>query len=175
MASVLKADACKRSPGDQYLFVNKRFIKSNYLNHAVRMGYEQLLAQDQYRPILFFWIWTLLPLMSMYTQPKRNPNSMRKNSSTITFGFCVKHALGKYLVAPPLTLKRIPTPCTKQTTELRRRGFTLKITWICQSFTLAGNYKGMERSATADPSSQQLTLESGMGSKPKWGIFALWR
>jgi DNA mismatch repair protein MutL len=37
--------AARRSRGDQYFFVNQRFIRSPYLHHAVASCYEQLIAK----------------------------------------------------------------------------------------------------------------------------------
>jgi len=38
----------KRTRGDQYFFVNHRYIRSNYLHHAVVNAFEGLMAQDQH-------------------------------------------------------------------------------------------------------------------------------
>jgi DNA mismatch repair protein MutL len=38
----------KKTRGDQYLFVNKRFIKDAYLNHAIVNTYEHLLSREQF-------------------------------------------------------------------------------------------------------------------------------
>ena len=43
-----KPDSGKKTRGDQYFFVNHRYIKSNYLHHAVVNAYEGLMAQDQH-------------------------------------------------------------------------------------------------------------------------------
>ena len=43
-----KPELIKKSRGDQYFFVNQRFIKSNYLNHAVKIAYEGLIPADHY-------------------------------------------------------------------------------------------------------------------------------
>ncbi|MBK7523391.1 MAG: DNA mismatch repair endonuclease MutL [Saprospiraceae bacterium] len=45
---IVKPEGCKRTKGDQYLFVNRRFIKSNNLYHAIKTGYESLLQAEQY-------------------------------------------------------------------------------------------------------------------------------
>ena len=45
---IAKPDYAKKSRGEQYFFVNQRFIKSPYLNHAVKSAYEQLLPEDHY-------------------------------------------------------------------------------------------------------------------------------
>src|SRR5690606_14130197 len=41
-----KPEAAKKARGDQFLFVNKRFIKSPYLHHAVRAAYEEMIPED---------------------------------------------------------------------------------------------------------------------------------
>jgi DNA mismatch repair protein MutL len=38
----------KKKRGEQFLFVNKRFIKSNYLNHAVMTAFEGLLPENTF-------------------------------------------------------------------------------------------------------------------------------
>jgi DNA mismatch repair protein MutL len=41
-----KPESAKKKRGDQYFFVNNRFIKSPYLNHAVYEAYRELIASD---------------------------------------------------------------------------------------------------------------------------------
>lgn len=43
-----KPDFAKKSRGEQFFFVNKRYIKSNYLNHAVTSAFEGLMPDDYY-------------------------------------------------------------------------------------------------------------------------------
>lgn len=43
-----KPGSAKKTRGDQYFFVNNRYIKSNYLHHAVISAYEGLMAPDQH-------------------------------------------------------------------------------------------------------------------------------
>lgn len=43
-----KPDSAKKTRGDQFFFVNNRFIKSGYLNHAVLSAYEDLLPGKVY-------------------------------------------------------------------------------------------------------------------------------
>ena len=43
-----KPEFSKKTRGDQYFFVNKRFIKSPYLNHAVSRAYQGLIPTDHY-------------------------------------------------------------------------------------------------------------------------------
>ncbi|WP_209329640.1 DNA mismatch repair endonuclease MutL [Lunatimonas salinarum] len=43
-----KPSSAKKTRGDQYFFVNNRYIKSNYLHHAVVSAFEGLMAPDQH-------------------------------------------------------------------------------------------------------------------------------
>jgi DNA mismatch repair protein MutL len=43
---VAQPEICKRKRGDQYFFVNRRFIKNPYLHHAITRAYEGLLPED---------------------------------------------------------------------------------------------------------------------------------
>ncbi len=43
-----KVEACKKKRGEQYLFVNRRYIRSTYLHHAIRAAYESLISGDDH-------------------------------------------------------------------------------------------------------------------------------
>ena len=43
-----KPDTAKKTRGDQYFFVNNRFIKSAYLNHAVMNAYQEMITKDSF-------------------------------------------------------------------------------------------------------------------------------
>ncbi len=43
-----KPESAKRTRGEQFLFVNNRFIKSNYLNHAIAGAYTGLLPEGSF-------------------------------------------------------------------------------------------------------------------------------
>jgi DNA mismatch repair protein MutL len=43
-----RPEIAKRTRGDQYFFVNQRFIKSPFLNHAVQQAYDQILPSGSF-------------------------------------------------------------------------------------------------------------------------------
>jgi DNA mismatch repair protein MutL len=43
-----KPDFARKTRGEQFLFVNKRFIRSNYLHHAIMGAYEGLLQENSF-------------------------------------------------------------------------------------------------------------------------------
>jgi DNA mismatch repair protein MutL len=49
-----KAEFVKKSRGEQYFFVNNRYIKSNYLNHAVVSAYENLIPEGTFPFFVLF-------------------------------------------------------------------------------------------------------------------------
>lgn len=50
-----KPDTAKKTRGDQFFFVNNRFIKSPYLNHALVSAYEDLLSDKAYPLYVVFF------------------------------------------------------------------------------------------------------------------------
>lgn len=43
-----KPEFARKTRGEQFLFVNKRFIRSNYLNHAIMNAFEGLLTENSF-------------------------------------------------------------------------------------------------------------------------------
>ncbi|MBX9890549.1 MAG: DNA mismatch repair endonuclease MutL [Amoebophilaceae bacterium] len=43
-----KPEQAKKTRGEQFLFVNQRFIKSPFLNHAIKNAYDRLLPSDSF-------------------------------------------------------------------------------------------------------------------------------
>ena len=48
MGYVGKPDFARKTRGEQFLFVNRRFIRSNYLQHAVMSAFENLLPENSF-------------------------------------------------------------------------------------------------------------------------------
>ncbi len=49
-----KANFIKKSRGEQFIFVNNRYIKSNYLNHAIVSAYEGLIPEGTFPFFVLF-------------------------------------------------------------------------------------------------------------------------
>ena len=45
---IVKAEYAKKTRGEQYFFVNKRFIKHAYLHHAIENAYMEMIPQDSF-------------------------------------------------------------------------------------------------------------------------------
>ena len=44
---IAKPELAKKTRGEQYLFVNKRFFKSNYLSHAIKSAFKGLIDEKK--------------------------------------------------------------------------------------------------------------------------------
>lgn len=49
-----KPESAKKNRGDQYLFVNQRFVRSNYLNHAVSTAFDNLIPDGSFPFFVIF-------------------------------------------------------------------------------------------------------------------------
>lgn len=161
---VLKADAAKRTPGDQYLFVNKRYIKSNYLSHAIRTGFEQLIAADQYPGYIIFL--ELDPgTIDINVHPTKT--EVKFDEEKLIYNYlrvCVKHSLGKYLVAPTLDFDHDTNSFHKADNKIEGERFSAGNSLEAANLSHWQEiYKGMEKNAGQRNEIRQTTIESGMG------------
>ena len=97
-----KPDTAKKTRGDQYFFVNNRFIKSAYLNHAVNSAYDTLLPKDSF-PSYVLFIDLDPEQIDINVHPTKQ--EIKFEDEKITYAFvqaAVKHALAQFSVAPSL-------------------------------------------------------------------------
>ncbi|WP_375561699.1 DNA mismatch repair endonuclease MutL [Bernardetia sp. OM2101] len=97
-----KPQAAKKTKGNQYFFVNNRFIKSGYLHHAVMTAYEGLLPKDAHPFYVLF----------IEIDPKKIDINVHPTKTEIKFDdertvyvvvqSAVKQALGVHQVVSPL-------------------------------------------------------------------------
>ena len=52
---VLKPEYSKRTRGEQFLFINNRYIKNNFINHAIKVVFKDLIGHDQF-PSYFLYL-----------------------------------------------------------------------------------------------------------------------
>ncbi|MEE9373435.1 MAG: DNA mismatch repair endonuclease MutL [Saprospiraceae bacterium] len=95
-----KPDYAKKTRGDQFLFANGRFIKSNYINHAIRSSYENLIQKDHHP---FFVLMLTAPPDSIDINIHPTKQEVKFENERLIYNYLkvsVKHALGKYSIAP---------------------------------------------------------------------------
>jgi DNA mismatch repair protein MutL len=97
-----KADFVKKSRGEQFFFVNDRFIKSNYLNHAVVSAYENLIPEGSY-PFFVLFIDIDPRHIDVNVHPTKTEIKFDEERQIYIFiKTTVKRALGSFNITPSL-------------------------------------------------------------------------
>lgn len=90
----------RKTRGDQYFYVNRRFIRNSYLNNAVQTAFEGLIASDSFPSFVLF----------LELDPSRVDVNVHPTKTEVKFDddrsiysivrAAVKHALGLYNLVP---------------------------------------------------------------------------
>ena len=101
-----KPEYAKKTRGEQFFFVNNRFIKSSYLNHAVNSAFEGLLRQGTHASYFLY----------LEVDPKTIDINIHPTKTEIKFEdehtlyailrSSIKHSLGQFSIAPVLDFDR---------------------------------------------------------------------
>jgi len=97
-----KPETAKKTRGDQYFFVNNRFIKSAYLNHAVMSAYQEMIPSDSF-PMYVLFIDLDPTVIDVNVHPTKQ--EIKFEDEKIIYAFvqaAVKHALAQFSVTPTL-------------------------------------------------------------------------
>ena len=97
-----KPETAKKTRGDQYFFVNNRFIKSAYLNHAVSSAFSDMIPKDSFASYVLF-----IDLDPSQIDINVHPTKqeIKFEDERIVYAFvqaAVKHALAQFSIAPSL-------------------------------------------------------------------------
>ena len=101
-----KPEFAKKTRGEQYFFVNDRFIKNAYLNHAVNNAFDQLLSKDQH-PSYFLKLTIDPSKIDINIHPTKTEIKFEDERSIYAIiRTAVKQALGKHNIAPTLDFEQ---------------------------------------------------------------------
>lgn len=104
-----KPEFAKRTRGEQYFFVNKRFVKDAYLNHAVSSAFEEMLPKDCF-PSYFIHIDIDPSKIDVNIHPTKTEIKYEDERSVYAImKASVKQALGKFSIMPTLDFEQEPT------------------------------------------------------------------
>ena len=103
---IFKPEFSKKSRGEQFFFVNNRYIKSPYLNHAVNSAFEGLINSGYNASYFLF----------LEVDPKRIDINIHPTKTEIKFDddhtiyailrSAIKHSLGQFNISPVLDFDR---------------------------------------------------------------------
>ncbi len=101
-----RPESAKKTRGEQFLFVNNRFIRSNYLHHAVMTAFEGLLPDNSYPFYVLF-----LSLDSKHIDVNVHPTKteIKFDDERSVYGVvqaAVRQALGAHSLRPSLDFQQ---------------------------------------------------------------------
>lgn len=104
-----KPETAKKTRGDQYFFVNNRYIKSAYLNHAVNSAFGDMIAKDSFPSYVLF-----IDLEPQQIDINVHPTKqeIKFEDEKLIYAFvqsAIKHALAQFSIAPSLDFTLNPT------------------------------------------------------------------
>lgn len=97
-----KPETAKKTRGDQYFFVNQRYIRSPYLQHAVMNAYQELIPGDSF-PLFVLFIDLDPAQVDVNVHPTKQ--EIKFEDEKIVYAFvhaAIKHALAQFSVTPTL-------------------------------------------------------------------------
>lgn len=97
-----KPETAKKTRGDQYFFVNNRFIRSAYLHHAIMQAYQDLIPADSFPAYVLF-----IDLDPTQVDVNVHPTKqeIKFEDEKIVYAFvqaAVKHSLAQFSITPTL-------------------------------------------------------------------------
>lgn len=101
-----KPEFAKKNRGEQFFFVNDRFIKSPYLHHAIMAAYEGLL-KDGSQPSYFLYLDVPPHTIDINIHPTKTEIKFDDDQAMYAIlRSSIKHSLGQFNVAPILDFER---------------------------------------------------------------------
>lgn len=103
-----KPDAAKKTRGDQFFFVNNRFIKSPYLNHAIMTAFADMIPADSF-PLYVLFIDLDPGHVDINVHPTKQ--EIKFDDEKVMYAFvqsAVKHALAQFNIMPTLNFELDP-------------------------------------------------------------------
>lgn len=101
-----KPEFARKARGEQLFFINGRFIKSSYLNHAVMTAYEDLLPQDAFP---FYVICLDIDPARIDVNVHPTKQEIKFDDERLVYNYlrvAVRHALGVHSITPSLDFEQ---------------------------------------------------------------------
>lgn len=95
-----KPEFTKKRSGEQFFFVNGRFIQSRYLHHAVKKAYDRLIPEDAW-PMYVLFLTLDASQIDINVHPTKQ--EIKFEDERLVYQYlrvAVRHALGQFSVAP---------------------------------------------------------------------------
>ncbi|HEV7333360.1 MAG TPA: DNA mismatch repair endonuclease MutL [Flavisolibacter sp.] len=158
-----KPETAKKTRGDQYFFVNNRFIKSGYLHHAIMQAYQDLIPADSF-PAYVLFIDLDPTQIDVNVHPTKQ--EIKFEDEKIVYAFvqaAVKHSLAQFSITPTLDFN---LDASIQGLDAVQKPFTEKeqaatqSSTIFRTFTEANQAHRIERNDWSMPQQESSTFVS---------------
>lgn len=127
-----KPEAATRTRGMQFFFINNRFIRSSYLNHAVTQAYESLIEKESY-PFYVLFLEIDPSRVDVNVHPTKQEVKFEDDRMMYAYlNAAVKHSLARYNISPSLDfslnseiqhLNAVQMPATERQKDDTRKGY----------------------------------------------------
>ncbi len=106
---ISKPEFAKKTRGEQFFFVNKRFFKHPYFQHAIQSAYEGLIPKDEFAA--YFLHFTIAPqTIDVNIHPTKTEIKFEDEKHIYTIlRSAIRQALGKHNLTPSLDFERDQT------------------------------------------------------------------
>lgn len=97
-----KPEFSRKTRGEQYFYVNQRFIRSGYLHHAISKAYEELISEDHH-PLYVLFLEIDPARIDVNVHPTKH--EIKFEDERLIYHFvkvAIRHALGRHGLIPAL-------------------------------------------------------------------------
>ena len=168
-----KPEFARKTRGEQFFFVNNRFIKSPYLHHAVMAAFEGLIRPETY-PGYFMYLKMDPASIDVNIHPTKNEIKFDDDQTLYAIlRSAIKHSLGQFNVAPVLDFKKDPnleTPYALQGKPAREPGVSVDPDFNPFRGTIPGksNFKNVTKAAWEALYSSTEEIQGASPSTATW-------
>jgi len=127
-----KPEAATRTRGMQFFFINGRFIRNAYLNHAVTQAYDNLIEKETF-PFYVLFMEVDPSRVDVNVHPTKQEVKFEDDRLMYTYlNAAVKHSLARYNISPSLDftlnpdIEQLPSvqlPVTERQREQTEKGY----------------------------------------------------
>lgn len=162
---VSKPEFAKKSRGEQFFFVNDRYIRSSYLHHAVMAAYDGIL-KDGAQPSYFLYLSVPPNTIDINIHPTKTEIKFDDEQALYAIlRASIKHSLGQFNVAPVLDFDRdanLDTPYHYK--DLEGETPTIQVDGTFNPFTDDKTNKHYSNLGSGSSFSSGASYSSGSGS-----------
>jgi len=127
-----KPEAATRTRGMQYFFINNRFVRSPYLNHAVAQAYDSMIEKEAF-PFYVLFLEIDPSRVDVNVHPTKQEVKFEDDRMIYSYlNAAIRHSLARYNIAPSLDftlnpeiqqMRALQLPATDQQKEEVEKGY----------------------------------------------------